>query len=185
MRLLTFLMRKAVFLLLLWLPAILCVSSCSHSVNAGTVCTVSYDDVRPTQFGVGLSEVDCKRGRLESMSKSELAAFLAQSKNYFPTIVGPHGYFITDHHHLARALWDADISSSQKIIYLSITDNWSSMKVDDFWQAMVNQNLTWLNDEKGLGPIAPEHLSADVGGLVNDLYRSLAYFLNHAVRNSV
>ncbi len=78
------------------------------------------------------------------------------NSNPLPTIVGPNGFYITDHHHLARSLLNADVHKDEKVIYCEITYNWGGFdNMEDFWQQMVLLDQVWLYDEKGYQPIAP------------------------------
>lgn len=50
--------------------------ACKVSTAAGSFCTLNVEDLRPTQFGVGLDEVACKKQRFEEMSSSQLQDYL-------------------------------------------------------------------------------------------------------------
>jgi hypothetical protein len=116
-------------------------------------------------------------------------AFLSlfcRPKHYVPVITGIDAdvFYITDHHHQVRALVDANISKDDKVVYANITFNGKNMFSHhrDLIAWMVNNNKFWLYDEKGLGPISPSWIPADISDLQNDFYRSLAYYVKHAVR---
>src|SRR4029077_211292 len=60
-----------------------------------------------------------------------------------PVIIGPGGiFYITDHHHLARALSDDGVSMT----YCHIVDNISDAK--DFWKQLKDSNEVYLKDQK-------------------------------------
>jgi hypothetical protein len=50
--------------------------SCETKTTTGTFCTIAVNDLRPTQFGVGMDEVNCKKQRFESMTNSDLQNYL-------------------------------------------------------------------------------------------------------------
>ena len=93
-------------------------------------------------------------------------------KHTIPTVIGPrHQFFMTDHHHLSRALFDAGIGE----INLDIQEDWSSLPDATFWQKMDRSHLVYLFDEEGRGPFSPDQLPRDVNHLADDIYRSLAW----------
>lgn len=95
-----------------------------------------------------------------------------------PLIVGwDRGLYATDHHHLTRALLDSGVSESQKTMYGVIHADFSALSETPFWMKMIDEGYTWLYDENGRNPFSPSHLAADMNGLRNDYYRSLAYFV--------
>jgi hypothetical protein len=52
--------------------------------SAGDICALHVKDVLPTQFAVGMKEIECKVGRFESMSSSDLDKYL---KKFVPQVV--------------------------------------------------------------------------------------------------
>jgi len=155
------------------------IKDCTDKADPGDVCTLNVEDIRPTQFAVGMQEVKCKTKRFEDMSKSDLAKYL--EKNPLPTIIGPdERFYVTDHHHLARSLFDADIDKDQKVIYCQITFNWRHFdKDDDFWEQMMLMQKVWLYDERGMQPMAPEYLPSNVGEMLDDPFRSLSWMVRN------
>eukprot|EP01122_Echinamoeba_exundans_P011315 TRINITY_DN4451_c2_g1_i1.p1 TRINITY_DN4451_c2_g1~~TRINITY_DN4451_c2_g1_i1.p1 ORF type:complete len:282 (-),score=68.18 TRINITY_DN4451_c2_g1_i1:98-943(-) len=154
---------------------------CDTKTAPGTFCTIAVNDLRPTQFGVGMDEVDCKRQRFESMSLSDLEDYLLKASHSVPVTVSPSGdFYLSDHHHMARALSDANVPKSSKIMLANVTDNWNKITQNQFWQLMLQNNKMWLYDEKGMGPISPLHLPRHVDKLQDDFFRSLAFFVKHA-----
>lgn len=95
-----------------------------------------------------MDEVACKVGRIESMSSKELDQYLLD--HIAPIIIGPDAFYITDRHHLARAMVDADIENDEKYMYGQIIYNWRDYpSMEAFWQEMVIAGEVWLYDEKG------------------------------------
>jgi hypothetical protein len=66
---------------------------------------VAISDLRPTQITVGMREVNEKREEWRAHSDGKKADFLGA--HLIPVVLGPKGrFYLTDHHHLARALFD-------------------------------------------------------------------------------
>jgi hypothetical protein len=78
-------------------------------------------------------------------------------------------FYITDHHHLARALFGIGVSNT----YCTIIDNLSHTKPDDFWKQLEANNEVYLKDRNG-NSITPHDLPASVKDLSNNPFRSLA-----------
>jgi hypothetical protein len=115
-------------------------------------------------------EVRQKTTKIEGMAKKELKKFL--KKHTIPTIIGPnHIFYITDHHHLTRALSEAGVDHMN----LEISSDWSSLDENSFWQKMNANQLVYLYDENGVGPHRPSELPASAAELRDDIYRSLAW----------
>ncbi len=144
--------------------------TCSGATTKGDVCAIQILQVHPTQFSVGMIEVNEKKSEIEGMSEKKLKKFL--KKHTIPTVVGPqHQFFMTDHHHLARALFDAGVEEMN----LEIQEDWSALTDTTFWQKMDSSHLVYLFDENGDGPHVPSDLPSDVSHLRDDIYRSLAW----------
>jgi hypothetical protein len=137
-----------------------------HSAK-GTRCTVAVKDLRPTQFAVGMREVHEKAARIARMTKAERNRFLRHEPE--PVVIAPGGLlYITDHHHLARALLDQGVKETYAVIEDNLaTDN-------DFWGTMKKRHWVDLCGADGKGPHLPADLPASVAGLEDDPYRSLA-----------
>ncbi len=77
-----------VLVLSLLVSVTLAVDDCKHSMQvrisldlklkAGEICKIHVDDLLPTQFAIGLIETQCKKGKIESKSKSELKEWLQE-----------------------------------------------------------------------------------------------------------
>jgi hypothetical protein len=130
--------------------------------------------LHPTQITVGLLEVKDRRKELESLKKSEQRDYLAAHP--IPAVLGLDcKLFITDHHHLARAVWDLGI---EQACFLTEADL-SSHSVDDFWQAMAKESWVHPYDEHGV--LRPYHeIPRHVEELRDDVYRSLACYVRRA-----
>jgi hypothetical protein len=127
-------------------------------------------DLRPTQFAVGMREVDVKREELDLGAKA-LRKFLCE--NPIPVVLGPGGKaYIVDHHHLALALIYEKINEAA----VNVVQDWSADASDLFWEKMQKSNYVYLRDEKGAEQDV-SRLPTRLEDLRDDPYRSLAYFV--------
>lgn len=159
---------KLFFLGLFFSLAAVAAPPCAENPPAGLLCECQVASLRPTQASVGYLEVKRKQGKLGSMKKKKLEKYLL--KHPEPVIVGPgNKFFITDHHHLARALLDEGISST----YCQITDNLSKLAEASFWAELKKKKMVYLFDENEK-PISPERLPKTIADLKDDPFRSIA-----------
>lgn len=127
---------------------------------------VSILELRPTQMTVGYREVERKRGTWGA--KSDKNAALAT--HMAPVVLGPGGErFITDHHHLTRALFD----EGQKEVFVTVVGDLRKADPERFWTLMDFHGWTHPFDEKGLRCDYAD-LPKTVQGLKDDPYRSLS-----------
>lgn len=130
---------------------------------------ISVDRLRPTQLTLGLDDVVRRRAKIAAMNERELDAYL--EKKAVPHVVGPGGgLWLTDHHHLVRALWEEGKPTA--ILGERLAD-WSKLDVKAFWRRMDEQDLCWPIDADGnRRPYAaiPEHVSK----MTDNPWRTLA-----------
>ena len=127
-------------------------------------------DLKPTQFAVGMREVQRKKKHLAAMSSTELDRFLEERK--IPAVFGPKKLvYLVDHHHLARACWEIQIRK----LPIEIVSDLSADSFKDFWENMRKSKWTHLLDQLGGGPHDPLHLPENIRGLADDPYRSLSW----------
>jgi hypothetical protein len=151
--------------------------TCDETVAVGDLCSMDVTDVIPTQGLIGLEEVQCKVWRYQNYSASSLASYLV--KNPLPGYWGPEGIYITDGHHQARALYQADVQA--KVLLIQVAGNFGSdISVSDMLNELTTQSLMWLYDDKGNAPMNPFWIPTSWARLANWPYRSLAW----AVRNN-
>lgn len=135
---------------------------------------ISISQLRPTQITVGMLEVDEKCRYLRSLDAAGLKRELKAQP--IPTVLGlREWHFVIDHHHLARALVDADIDTA----YVAVTEDLSSLDEDAFWDTMIAHHWVHPYDDEGKlhGLLAlPRHIS----GMIDEPYRSLAAFVRKA-----
>jgi hypothetical protein len=135
----------------------------------------SVFDLRPTQFAVGMFEVEKKTKKLKSMKAKELEEFL--DEHPVPVVLCPDGQaHVIDHHHLVRACWELGIDE----VKVHIEADLSKLSVKDFWDEMNRRKWTHLYDQFGNGPHPHLSLPLNVRGLADDLYRSLAWAIREA-----
>lgn len=126
--------------------------------------------LRPTQAAVGYASVAEKARKLKKFSKDELRDYL--KKHPVPVVIGPGNLpYLIDHHHLSRALADLGVP----FVFVRVVANWSAMPPAVFWQNMQRSAYTYLIDPQNK-PLLPSALPVSVRDLVDDPYRSLAYF---------
>lgn len=131
-------------------------------------------DLHPTQLTVGMIVVADKKKHLADMSGSDRQAFL--KAHPMPAVVGPQGkLYITDHHHLGRAAYDAAVATA----YFEVEEDFSKCSVDTFWKEM-NENQ-WVHplDEHGVRHVYSQ-IPDTLGKLEDDVYRSLAGYVRDA-----
>jgi len=147
---------------------------CDAQSTKGDICLCKLSDLHPTQASVGMAEVRIKAGKLKDeiqrQSEHDFLKYLVKHNKEEPVIVGPGGiFYITDHHHLARALYEIGAYTT----YCIIVDNLSDAKAEDFWKHLKVNNEVYLEDQNGT-PIKPNDLPTSVKNLKNDPFRSLA-----------
>jgi hypothetical protein len=136
--------------------------------------TVAIDDLRPTQITVGLREVNEKRARWQAQPEKKKAEFLGS--HFIPIVLGPGKKpYLTDHHHLARALYDEGVEK----VGVTVLADLSILEPAAFWFYLDNRAWTYLYDAEGERQ-GPKKLPKHVKDLVDDPYRSLAGELRRA-----
>jgi hypothetical protein len=129
-------------------------------------------DLKPTQFALGMREVERKVEKIKKLSEKELDEFLHEHK--VPVIQAERGHlYIIDHHHLVRACWELHITH----VRIELKADLSHLGEEKFWKAMADAGWVYLNDQFGKGPHPPKYLPIDVRGLADDPFRSLAWEL--------
>ncbi len=135
---------------------------------------VAVVDLRPTQITVGMREVLTKRKRWRETATKKGEKFLG--KHMIPVILGPKlRHYVTDHHHLARALYDEGV----KDVAVTIAVNLSKLEPDAFWTVMDDRNWMHPFDVKGRRRHYRD-IPKSVAELVDDPFRSLAGELRRA-----
>lgn len=145
------------------------VTRCAAGLRVHDSCELPVSETHPTQFAVGFLEVQKKVAKLKNMDGHDFEKYLR--KHPAPVVVGPGGkLYITDGHHLGRALFEMgreDMSGE-------IIADFSDFTTEEFWTRMKASGWLFLYDENGLGPLDPSLLPETMSGLHDDAYRSLA-----------
>jgi len=126
--------------------------------------------LRPTQFAIGMREVESKTLKLGKLGRSERDEYLRSHP--VPLVLAPEGeHYLIDHHHLARAAWE----SGMEEVIGEIKADLSHLSEAGFWEHMGREGWVYLHDQFGKGPHSPELLPIDIRGLADDPFRSLAW----------
>ncbi len=137
-------------------------------VREPILTTITIAELHPTQITVGMREVLIKRKRWRETAAKEGAEFLG--KHLIPVVLGPkRRHYITDHHHLARALHDEGVRK----VAVTVVIDLSQLDRDEFWIVMDNRNLMHPFDAKGRRHHYRD-IPKSVSDLVDDPYRSLS-----------
>ena len=144
------------------------------SVREPILSPVALTDLRPTQITIGFREVAQKRLQWRSQTDDKEAAFLG--RHMIPVVVGPKDrLYVTDHHHLARALHDEGV----KDVLITVTADLSRLSRESFWVVMDCKGLCHPYDADGRR-CAFSAIPKSVDDLRDDPFRSLAGELRRA-----
>lgn len=134
-------------------------------------------DLKPTQFAVGMLEVDEKIAVARHYDKKERRKYVAE--NPVPVVHSPDGeYFVVDKHHFLCVCYHLDI----KKVRVEIVKDLSKRKMTyaAFWKWMYRNGRAYPYCQFGEGPRAALYLPHDIRGLADDPYRSLAWYVRKA-----
>jgi len=130
--------------------------------------------LKPTQFSVGLLEVEYKVIEMVKLKKKKLQHLI--KKTPIPVVVSPWKELcVVDHHHFLFACWHANVP----VVRVQVIKDYSHSRLSyhRFWQKMTRENYAYLYDQFGSGPRNPLYLPLDIRGLADDPYRSLAWMI--------
>ncbi len=124
--------------------------------------------LRPTQMTLGMREVAQKRKAWRALAPKKLNDFL--DSHMVPVILGPDkAPYLTDHHHLARALHDNGVKS----VFTTVIADLRQLDEDAFWTVLDFRAWTHPYDGKGRRRLYSE-LPKTVEEMTDDPFRSLA-----------
>jgi hypothetical protein len=104
--------------------------------------------LRPTQATHGRREVQQKTVEYVALEGHDLDMAIASKP--IPVVLGPGGnVFAIDHHHVAAALWAAQIEQAPVVLVSDI----SSLCVNDFWLEMENKRWTYPYNARGVDSV--------------------------------
>lgn len=136
--------------------------------------SVELQDLRPTQITVGGAEVAAKRAQWKQLKRKERERTL--QAHWFPAVRGPgEEFFIVDHHHLGRALYEESV----RRVWVMQLDDLREAQGQQFWRLMEFHRWAHPFDERGKRR-GFSAIPADVSQLRDDPYRSLAGFVRKA-----
>src|SRR3984893_9044480 len=130
--------------------------------------STALKDLRPTQITVGMQEVAAKRRHWKQKHGDKAGAFFGS--HLIPVLLRQKDRrYVTDHHHLARALYDEGVRevASSVVLDLSHLDN------DAFWVVLDTRDLLHPFDERGRRQ-GYDKIPKSISDLVDDPFRSLA-----------
>jgi hypothetical protein len=131
--------------------------------------------LRPTQFVLGMREVEAKIAKIRAMGDKKLEDWI--DAHVIPCVEGPHGHtYLIDNHHFLAACYHAGVEE----VKVQVVENAAHMTREAFWSFMRGKNWLYLNDQFGGGPQDPAYLPFDIRFLGDDLFRSLAWELRKA-----
>lgn len=130
--------------------------------------------LKPTQFAVGLLEVEYKVAEMKKLKPKKLKELVHDTP--VPVVISPWKELcIIDHHHYLFACWHAGVRK----VRVEVVKDFSKTKLSyhRFWQKLARLNYAYLYDQFGNGPQKPLYLPLDVRGMADDPYRSLAWMV--------
>jgi hypothetical protein len=144
------------------------------AVREPRIHPVAIADLRPTQITVGMREVQAKRKHWRQQAEEKQGDFLG--KHMVPVVWGPkQKYYLTDHHHLARAL----LEEKQTNVAVTVIADLRKLEKDAFWVYMDNRG--WLHPFDADGKRRDyDDVPKKVADLVDDPFRGLAGELRRA-----
>jgi hypothetical protein len=134
-------------------------------------------DLKPTQFAVGMLEVEEKIEIVRGYGRKQIRDFV--DENPIPVVVGPQGdLYIVDHHHFLAVCYYVGI----KKVRIRVVRNLSKKSISyaQFWKWMFKSRNAYPFCQFGEGPRKAIYLPKDIRGLADDPYRSLAWFVRKA-----
>ena len=156
---------------------------CGPDAKQWELYKLRVKDLSPTQFAVGRAEVEVRAGRLKKKYKRDPDG-LSALHDYLrvrpvPIIIRQDSFYLVDHHHLVRSLYDAlhKKLGDELCVFVEVLANYSTLERVYFWKQMHKQNWVYLFDRDGGGPQQPEKLPSHVKDLAFDPYRSLAWLV--------
>jgi len=153
---------------------------CPSDARAGDFYKLRVKDLSPTQFAVGKAEIKVRAGHMRKKLKKDPAKLHDYLRvRPIPIVVRGGKFYLVDHHHLVRALYDAEYESrgDNICVFVKVLSNGSSLEEIYFWKTMHERNLVYLFDQAGGGPQPPQTLPKHIKDLAFDPYRSLAWIV--------
>ena len=134
-------------------------------------------DLRPTQFAVGMLEVDEKIKAVSALPKKQRKAFFQETQ--IPVVRSPQGrLYVVDKHHFLCVCYHLGVQE----VKVDLVKDFSGKKISfvQFWKWMGKTRNSYPYCQFGEGPRKEFYLPKDVRGLADDPYRSIAWFVRKA-----
>lgn len=133
--------------------------------------------LRPTQFAVGMLEVDEKIKLVSTYDSKQLKEYVTE--NPVPVVRSPDGeLYIVDHHHFLLVCYCVGIKKVQVEVLKDLKGK--KMTYSQFWRWMLKTRNAYPYCQFGEGPRQALYLPKDIRSLADDPYRSLAWFVRKA-----
>ena len=134
-------------------------------------------DLCPTQFAVGMLEVDEKIAIVRGYGKKQRRDYV--DENPVPVVVGPdERLYVVDHHHFLVVSYHVGITKVRVQVVKDLSKR--KMSYASFWKWMFKTRNAYPYCQFGEGPREALYLPRDIRGLADDPYRSLAWFVRKA-----
>lgn len=134
-------------------------------------------DLRPTQFAVGMLEVDEKIKQIGAYSKKEFKKFLSES--VVPVVRSPDNkLYVVDKHHFLCVCYHLGVQTVNVEVIKDFSEE--DLTYSQFWKWMFKARNSYPFCQFGEGPRKEYYLPKDVRGLADDPYRSIAWFVRKA-----
>lgn len=134
--------------------------------------------LRPTQFAVGMLEVDEKIKEVKAFGKKKLKNYLKE--NVVPVVRSPDDeLYIVDKHHYLSVCYHLGIQQVKVEIIKDFRDD-EKLSYEKFWKWMSRSRNSYPYCQFGEGPREALYLPHDIRGLADDPYRSIAWFVRKA-----
>lgn len=129
---------------------------------------------KPTQFAVGMLEVDEKILEFKKLSKKELKKKIRDTP--VPVVVSHEKeLYVVDHHHFLCVCYHLGVRKVRYEVVKDFSD--VEMTFAQFWKWMNKNRSVYPFCQFGEGPRNALYLPKDIRGLADDPYRSLAWYV--------
>lgn len=133
--------------------------------------------LRPTQFALGMLEVDEKIKLVRKLSKKKRRRFVRAT--VVPVIRGHDGHlYVVDRHHFLCVCYHLGIAKVRVRVIRDFSRR--PPTYSKFWAWMRRNRKSYPFCQFGEGPRKELYLPKDIRGLADDPYRSLAWFVRKA-----
>jgi hypothetical protein len=134
-------------------------------------------NLRPTQFAVGMLEVEEKIEIVRKYRHKQIRDFI--DENPVPVVIGPGGdLYIVDGHHLVAVCYHIGVKKVRIHVIRDVSKR--TMSYAQFWKWMFKTRNAYPYCQFGEGPQKALYLPRDIRGLADDPYRSLAWYVRKA-----